>query len=85
MAKKLCAAMFAENGSTLIQVQPRNQLVRKGDSAQFDCVYQNVNITEWYFKGKTDPISKNSTRYSQQLLEVASISYGSGKLQQTFN
>ncbi|XP_021932261.1 inactive tyrosine-protein kinase 7-like isoform X2 [Zootermopsis nevadensis] len=52
----------AENGSALIQVQPRNQLVRKGDSAQFDCVYQNANITEWYFKGKTDPISKNSTR-----------------------
>jgi hypothetical protein len=39
--------------------------VRKGDSAQFDCVYQNANITEWYFKGKTDPISKNSTRYSR--------------------
>jgi hypothetical protein len=55
--------MFAENGSALIQVQPRNQLVRKGDTAQFDCVYQNANITEWYFKGKTDPISKNSTRY----------------------
>jgi hypothetical protein len=40
--------------------------VRKGDSARFDCVYQNANITEWYFKGKTDPISKNSTRYSKE-------------------
>lgn len=55
----------SENGSALIKVQPRNQLVRKGDSARFDCVYQNANITEWYFKGKTDPISKNSTRYSK--------------------
>lgn len=55
----------SENGSALIKVQPHNQLVRKGDSARFDCVYQNANITEWYFKGKADPISKNSTRYSK--------------------
>lgn len=59
---KLVSCCVSENGSALIKVEPRNQLVRKGDSARFDCVYQNANITEWYFKGKTDPISKNSTR-----------------------
>ncbi|XP_069698468.1 inactive tyrosine-protein kinase 7 isoform X2 [Periplaneta americana] len=50
----------ADNGSALIKVIPRNQLVKKGDSAKFDCVYQNASITEWYVKEKTEPIKNNN-------------------------
>lgn len=36
--------------TALIQTVPINQLIKKGDTAKFDCVYQHSNVIEWYFK-----------------------------------
>ncbi|KAJ9574838.1 hypothetical protein L9F63_007998, partial [Diploptera punctata] len=54
------ALMVEEEDSAVIRILPRNQLVKKGDPARFDCVYDNANITEWYFKGLSDPLVNNT-------------------------
>lgn len=41
---------FAGDQTALIQTVPINQLVKKGSTGRFDCVYQHANVIEWYFK-----------------------------------
>lgn len=38
------------NQTALIEKIPTNQLVRKGGTIFFDCVYENADFVEWYFK-----------------------------------
>ncbi|XP_049864534.1 inactive tyrosine-protein kinase 7-like [Schistocerca gregaria] len=42
---------------------PSNLLVKRGDTAVFDCVFENADETEWYLWPHSEAI-KNSTRYS---------------------
>lgn len=44
------ALAVASDQTALIQVVPRNQLVKKGGTAFFDCTYQKADVIEWYFK-----------------------------------
>lgn len=38
------------NQTALIQKVPENQLIKKGGTAYFDCIYENADFVEWYFK-----------------------------------
>ncbi|XP_017770626.1 PREDICTED: tyrosine-protein kinase-like otk [Nicrophorus vespilloides] len=44
------ALAVAGDDTALIQIVPKNQLVKKGAAARFDCTYQHADVTEWYFK-----------------------------------
>ncbi|GLV45808.1 off-track [Carabus blaptoides fortunei] len=60
--------------TALIQTVPINQLVKKGSSAQFDCVYQHSNVIEWYFKD-VGPLESNDriTVLSNGTLQISNV------------
>ncbi|XP_063911044.1 tyrosine-protein kinase-like otk [Zophobas morio] len=53
------ALAVAGDQSALIQVVPKDQLVRKGGTAYFDCQYSQAEVTQWYFKKDTRPLENN--------------------------
>ncbi|XP_065155517.1 tyrosine-protein kinase-like otk [Atheta coriaria] len=68
------ALAVASDQTALIQVVPRNQLVKKGGTAFFDCTYQKADVIEWYFKDSGPLESDNRIKvHANGTLEITDV------------
>ncbi|XP_068084846.1 inactive tyrosine-protein kinase 7 [Anabrus simplex] len=53
------ALAVPDPNAAMIVLPPKNLLVRRGDSARFDCVYKDADFMEWYFED-SEPLENSS-------------------------